>query len=108
MRLPEPVLQPQIDEARPGDVGRRDVGVGAQGLGQLFRQRARVLAGGLRQHHRRIGGKVAMARIARRLDRDAGQIHGTAVLVFQIKGFDSFYDPRVEIGEDIHWVCSGF
>ena len=49
-----------------------------------------------------------MARIARRLDRDAGQIHGTAVLVFQIKGFDSFYDPRVEIGEDIHWVCSGF
>ena len=43
---------------------------GAISLGQ----RARIGARRLGQHHRRIGGEIAMRRIARRLDRDVAPI----------------------------------
>ena len=42
--------------------------------GKRLGDRARRLAGGLRQHHRGVGGKVAVRRIARRFER-----HGLAV-----------------------------
>jgi hypothetical protein len=48
-----------------------------------------------------------MACIARRLDRDTRQVKRGPFLVLKVKGFDGLYDPRVEIGEDIHWICSG-
>ena len=61
--------QPQVDEPGPGDVDRGDGRQrGELRLDQLG-QRARIGAGGLGEHHRRVGREVAMRRIARRLDR---------------------------------------
>ena len=72
--MPEPVAESQIDEARPGDLGAAHRRVAAQRLDQAGGKLARVLAGRLGQHHRRIGGDVAMRGVARRLDRDAAEI----------------------------------
>ena len=65
-----------------------DVGVGAQRGGERLGECARVLAGRLGQHHGGIGGEIAMAGVARRLDGDARQIERAAVFAFQIKRFE--------------------
>ena len=67
-------LERQIDEARPGDLGLGHLGKLAELGRDLLGEFARLQAGVLGQHHRRIGGEIAVARLARRLDHDARQI----------------------------------
>ena len=91
MPLPEHRREPQIDEAGAGDLKALNVLVAAQSADQLFRHRARVQAERLGQHHRRIAGEIAMAGIARRLDRDARKIKRAAVLRLQIQRLQRFF-----------------
>ena len=70
-------LQADIDEARPRDLGLRDIGIVSERGGDLDGELARIgemRARLLRINHRRIGGKIAMRRVARRLDDKALQI----------------------------------
>ena len=71
--LPDRAAEPDVDEAGSGDVGRFDLADLAQLRHDHLGERARRHAGALGQHHRRIGREVAMAGVARRLDR-----HGAA------------------------------
>ncbi len=82
-RGPDMGLQRQVDEAGPGDGDGGDVVVAAQRGGDFFGKVARLLLGVLGQNHGGIGGHVAVARVARRLDQDAREIgigaeHGSA------------------------------
>jgi hypothetical protein len=101
-RLPEAGGKAQIDEARPGDLGRRDIRIPRQRLADLRGKRARVLADRLAEHHGGVGGDVAMRRIARRLGNDSAKLKRIARQCFQIKRLDGFLDPIVEIGENVH------
>ena len=66
---PGVVGEAQVDEARPGDRDLYDAVEFAQFGGDRLGQRARVGLGRLGEHHRGVGRKIAMRRIARRLDR---------------------------------------
>jgi hypothetical protein len=99
---PEIVLELQIDEARPRDVRPFDIGILGQFGDDTLGQSARVLAGGFGQHHRRVGGQIAMGRIARRFHRDARSIDRSTGIVFQVKSLDDFCNPTGEVGEDVH------
>ena len=67
---PDPILQPKVEEARPGHLRRPDAFDSAQFGRQSVREFARVQSGGLRQHHGGVRGQVAVGRVARRLQRD--------------------------------------
>ena len=105
-QLPVPVriLQAQVDKTRSGNVNRADIRVIFQRVADLYRQFARVLANGFRQNHRGIRCDITVARIARRLHANAGQIHIGAINGFQFKRLQGFFNPRIEIGEDVHDV----
>ena len=69
-------MQAEIDEARPGDLRRIDVGIAGKRRGDARGELARLEAERLRQHHRRIGGEVAVGGVARRLDDDPVEDRG--------------------------------
>ena len=69
---PRALRDAQVDEARPGNLRALDIRIAAQVLDDLFGQRARIGARRLGQHHRGVGGNIAVCRIARRLHRDIG------------------------------------
>ncbi len=71
--VPDTLLQPEIDEPRSGDLDRSHIGVARKPLGNCRGDFARILAQRLGHHHRRVGRKVPMGGIARRLDHDAAQ-----------------------------------
>jgi hypothetical protein len=75
--LPESRREPQVDEARPGDIDGRHVGMRAQPAGQELGDLARLARRRLGQHEGRVGRDVAVAGIARRLDRETAFEHGT-------------------------------
>ncbi len=100
--MPESVGQPDVDEARACDVDADDVLAGTKCCGDGLGQRAGVLAGGFREHHGGVGGKIAVAGVARRLDRDAREIQRAAIRCLEAKALDGLDDPLVEIGEDVH------
>ena len=102
MLLPEGVGEPDVDEAGAGDIDLDDVGVGAKRFGDGLGERARVLAGGFGQHHGGVGGEVAVAGVARRLDGYARQVERAPVPVLQVQRLNGGDDPLVEIGEDVH------
>ena len=64
------VAEAQIEKARPGYVGADDLMTIDHAFGDGGGQVARRHTGRLGQHHGQVAGHVAMARIARRLDRD--------------------------------------
>ena len=101
-RLPEPVGQPDVDETGTGNLDGRHVGIGLQCLADLGGQVTRRAADRLGQDHRRIGRKIAMRGIARRLDGDAPEIERAAVPGLEAKRFDGGFDPRAEIRENVH------
>jgi hypothetical protein len=69
---PDLRLQCEIDEAGPGDLDGSHQIVGAQFFRDFIGELARLRLGVLGQHHGGVGRHVAMARVARRLDHDAG------------------------------------
>ncbi len=71
---PEGRLQPHVDEARARYIDACDVLMHGEPLGQSFSKLARVLAGGLGKHHRRVGRDITVRKVARRLHHDARQI----------------------------------
>ena len=71
---PDRRVKPQIDEAGSGDLGRRHTVRRFQPGRDQRRQVARPHPRRLGQHHGRIARQVAVAGIARRIDRHARQI----------------------------------
>ena len=65
---PQPIVEPHVDEARPGNLSTGDAGKFGERRGDQRGKRARVGPGSLGQHHRRIGRQIAVRRIARRLN----------------------------------------
>ena len=58
----------------PGDLGLGHLGTLAELGRDLLGEIARLEAGVLGQRHRGVGGEIAVARLARRLDHDARKI----------------------------------
>ncbi|MDT4870268.1 hypothetical protein FQZ97_1053400 [compost metagenome] len=108
MLLPERILELEVDEAWACNLGLDHVGVLGELGDQPLSQRARVLPGRFRQHHRRVGREIAMGGVARRLDGDAGEVECTAIFWSQFKRFDGFGNPLAEIGENVHVLGSGW
>ncbi len=91
-RLLGRVGQAQIDEARTGDFGGGDQGIGLQGGDQLLGQLARVHLERLGQLHGDIAGHVAVGRVARTLKHN---IRG------QTAAFDQGGEGGLDQGGDI-------
>ena len=72
--LPDARIEADVEEARPGDLGARDVGDADEILRDADRDLAGLHPRRLRQHHRGVGRKVAVGRIARAFDGDMPRI----------------------------------
>jgi hypothetical protein len=68
---PEGRCKCQVDEAWAGDLDLLDMTIGSDQGRDALGQSPRQLAGGLGQHHGRVGGEVAVGGVLRRLERDA-------------------------------------
>ena len=95
-------LQGQVDEARTGDLDLVHPRIAAQVAGDQLGEGARIGAGLLGEDHRRVGGEVAMRRVARRLDDDAPDVEA-------LREAAGFHEPRERVGdaplekrEDVH------
>ena len=101
-RGPETLLKGEIDEARSGDLGFLDIGIGDdqrdQPLGELARRHTSLLG----KHHGRVGGKVAMAGILRRLQGDAVEARLSRHDAVMLQLLDDSQDALVEPSENVH------
>ena len=70
--------------------------------GDLLGQVARLQAGVLGQHHRRVGGEIAVAGLARRLDHDAREIGRRRKYAGLGQRLDGSADMCGEELEDVH------
>jgi len=95
-------LEPEIDEAGAGDLDGLDLRMGPEPGRDQLRQRPRRLAEGLVEHHRGIGGDIAMGRIARRLRRDAGKVGRAGNTLLRRDGRHSLPDGLQELGKQVH------
>ena len=93
------VVEPEIDEARTGDLDRGDVRVGLEMLDERRRHLARILAQRLGDDHRGIGREIAMAGIARRLDHDRATSSSSLGDLGIESALSGSRDPGGEIGE---------
>ncbi len=94
-------FQRQIDKARPRYVGAGDKGVGAKFRRDRLGKLARLLAGILGQHHRRIGGDIAVSWIAWRLDRDARLIDAGRQCARAHQLIGRVANAREKLGENV-------
>ena len=74
---PGPAISAPVTSGERGEARRDQLG-----------QRARIGAGRLGQHHRGIGGEIAMRRIARRLDRDGAARQPGRQLALGLEGVE--------------------
>ena len=98
-------LELDVDEARPGDLGLRHVLHLRQPPGEFRGELARVGVGRLDvagEHHRGIGGEIAMGGIARQLDGKARHIQpgGKAAGLHHLP--QEFGDSGMKLREDVH------
>ncbi len=91
---PDIRLEADVDETGPRDIGRNNVRIAGQMRHDLVRQRARIALCLLGQHHRGIGGQIAMRRIARRLDRDIAAIAIGRQIAFHLERVEH----RIDLG----------
>ena len=99
---PLPGPKPQVQEARPRHLGRGDARVGGQPFGEPLRDVARLHPGGLGQHHRGVRRHVAMGRVARRLDRDGGEVEPAWQRPGIRHGVERVDQEDADIGENVH------
>ena len=91
--------QAEVDEAGPGGLGIGDIGGSAQVLDQGGGDLGRRLAGGLGRDHGGVGGHVAVRRVPRRGDFDAGGYVGReSGDGLGQSGENGFAQARVEVG----------
>jgi hypothetical protein len=67
-----------------------------------MRDLARLEPGRLGQHHRRVRRHVAMARVARRLDRDGPPGQAVRQPPLGHHGVERLDHERADFGEDVH------
>ena len=92
----------EIDEARSGNRDRHHIGIILQQSHQSFGQFARRHSGFLGQHHRGIGGQIAMRGIARRLDHHPRQIQPLRQYALFGQLFDGEPQTMFENFKNIH------
>ena len=76
-----------------------------EGCGDLLGQRHRVLLRLAGQHHRRVGGKIAMRRVARRLDCHPREIEPWRQRPLARQPVERHQHEVPEICEDVARVC---
>ncbi len=104
--MPEPIGEAQIDEAWPRHLRRRISGFVPEARGKLVGEGARRHPGWFRQDHRRVGRDIAMRRIARRLDCNAGEIETSGQFAVRRQRLDLGNDKRVEMSEKVFHVAA--
>ena len=100
--LPDRAVEADVDEARPGDLGACHFVQRGETRRDQLGERARIGARGLGEDHRRIGGEIAMARIARRLDRDGVSLQPGRQLALALEGVEQGVEMRGETGVERH------
>ncbi len=99
---PERLAQGQVDETGPGNLELGDIGIvlepGNERGGNIAGRHAR----GLGEHHGRIRGDVAVRRIARRLDRQLGQVDLFRQDAVRLQGEPRLLKPGGEMRKYIH------
>ncbi len=105
-RVPERIREPQVEEARSRDFGRRNIGQALEPRLQQFGERPRRHLRALRQHHRRVGRKIAVRRIARRLDRDTLDLEPLRQLALAHQLRDRGPHQPLEMRKEIHHVVA--
>ena len=101
--LPDGAVEADVDEARPGDLGAGHALDRDQLREDRLGERARIGAGALGQHHRRVGGEIAMRGIARRLDRDGAALDAGRQRAFRLEGVEQGVEMRGEAGVEGQW-----
>ena len=100
---PDLGLEGEIDEAGTCDLDGGDQIVGAQLFGDLVGEIARLGPRLLGEHHRGVRRHVAMGRVARRFDHDAGEIDaGGPLALGRQRGADRVH-AREHIGKQVLW-----
>ena len=100
--------QPDIDEARAGDLRAGDFGQVQKFRHDQIGERARVGAGGLGKHHRGVGREIAMRRIAWRFDRDIASIEPGRDCARRLEFVENGTDPGGEAGvKRRQWIVRG-
>ena len=94
-------LQCQVDEAGTGDIDLGDQGVGAEPLGDLLGEIARLRLCLFRKHHGGVGRHVAMGGIARRLDHHAREIDALGPAGFRRERAAGGAHAREHVGEQM-------
>src|SRR5690242_15177645 len=100
--MPEGVGEAKVDEARARHLGARHLPSPFQARHEFFRESPRRESRRLCQNHRRIGGDIAMRRIARRLDGDAGRVD----IGWQANRGELGDDDVAEVAEKVHPVVA--
>ena len=96
LALPGSGREPEIEEARSGDLHRCDVAIRGNGRGQCLGDRARIAARGPCQQHRGIAGEVAVRAVLGTLDHEVGrgEVGGQGALLAE--GCDALFDQGLE------------
>ena len=95
---------PDAEKVIDGDGHVFDERFAAQLSGDRLGELARLLAGGLGEHHRGVGRHVAVRRLARGLDQDAGKIKPGGQCAFFDQRSDRAVNAREDCAEDIVWL----
>ncbi len=95
-------FQPEIDEARPGDLHLHHARIAREIGDDQFGERARVHPRFLGQHHGGVGGEIAMRAVARRLDDDAAHIEPGRDLSGLGQSAESIRHTFLKQPEDVH------
>jgi hypothetical protein len=95
-------VEGKVDEAEPGDLGFGDLGKLLEFGRDLLGEIARLHPGVFCERHRRVGRKIAVARLARRLDDDARQVERRGNRAGLGQRFDGGADVLGENLENVH------
>ena len=100
--VPDVGREPDVDEAGPGDLGAHHLVQRLQPRRDQLGESARVGAGALGEHHRRVGGEIAVRGIARRLDRHRLALEPGRQRALAFESVEDGVEMRGEAGVEGH------
>ena len=105
--VPDIRMQREVQKARPCHLGHRHARVGLQPGRQIVGDGTGRGLGGLCQHHRGIGGHVAMGGVTGRLHRDGTVVQPRGQRPVRHHGVQRLNHQRADLGEDVHAAGPG-
>ncbi len=92
----------EVQETGSGHARGLDPRVGGDAFGQLLRDLARRTVGAAGKDHRGIGRHVAVARVARRLDRHWAVVQAGGQIAVGHHGVERLEHGFADVGENVH------